>query len=284
MKPSTLLIVLLALATGGCGSMMSRAPQTPSEVEELKRRVLELQKQSTVHELEIERLRRRLEAVEAGGAGAPPRRVAPPPSAPPSASPSRPVNQERPRETYRRPEIDQADLDVEGFGQPVDPPLDPQGAAAPPSVAVRAVPPPGRSVEPTPQPRMATDPVPAAAQALYDEGYTLYHQGRFVDAESAFRRFLQSHGNTDLADNAQYWIGESRYARKDYQAALAAFRETVERYPDGNKVPDALIKAGQCFEALGDTDAAAETYREVVRRFPRSAASVAAAEYLEDLR
>lgn len=282
MRGTTLVLVILALAGTGCGSsaLMPRGAQSSPEVEELKRRVVELQKQSTVHELEIERLRKRIESLETGSA---PARSQPAARAPSSISPPPPrIRDAEPTETYRRPEIDQSDLDVEGFGQPVEPPLDPDAEGAPPAVAVRTLPPPGTVAAPDPRPRPPA-PVPAAAQALYDEGYTYYHQDRFVDAESAFRRFLQSYGDTDLADNAQYWIGESRYARKDYRAALAAFRETVERYPDGNKVPDALIKAGQCFEALGDDDAAAATYREVMRRFPSSAASVAAAEYLENL-
>ena len=118
---------------------------------------------------------------------------------------------------------------------------------------------------------------------LYDQGYTLFHQGRFIDAESAFRRFLQEHPDNDHADNAQYWIGEARYARDDARGALAAFRETVDRYPHGNKVPDALLKAGQCLEKLGDREGARATYREVTRRFPESAASAAAEDRLAGL-
>jgi tol-pal system protein YbgF len=113
---------------------------------------------------------------------------------------------------------------------------------------------------------------------LYDRGYSLYHQGHFVDAESSFQRFLQANTGSELADNAQYWIGECRYARSDLRGALAAFRETVERYPKGNKVPDALLKAGQSLEGLGDVEGARVTYREVVRRFPGTAAAAVAEE------
>ena len=62
-----------------------------------------------------------------------------------------------------------------------------------------------------------------ASQALYDRGYTLYHQGHFVDAETSFQRFLQGNPDSELADNAQYWLGESYYARRDYQNAMTAF-------------------------------------------------------------
>ena len=117
-----------------------------------------------------------------------------------------------------------------------------------------------------------------AAQALYDRGYTLFNQGHFVEAESSFQRFLQTNADSELADNAQYWIGECRYSRNDMRGALAAFREVVERFPQGNKVPDAMLKAGQCLEATGDIEGARVTYREVTRRFPGTAAATVAEE------
>ena len=72
-----------------------------------------------------------------------------------------------------------------------------------------------------------------------------------MDAEASFQRFLQANPKSELADNAQYWIGECRYSRNDLKGALAAFREVVERFPKGNKVPDAMLKAGQCLEGMG---------------------------------
>jgi tol-pal system protein YbgF len=126
-------------------------------------------------------------------------------------------------------------------------------------------------------------PLDPRAQALYDRGYTLYHQGDYVDAETSFRRFLEGHGSSDLSDNAQYWIGECRLARDDLRGALAAFRETVNRYPDGNKVPDALLKTGDVLEKLGDEEGARESYREIQRRFPDSAAAIVASERLGGL-
>ncbi|HSL81298.1 MAG TPA: tol-pal system protein YbgF, partial [Thermoanaerobaculia bacterium] len=125
--------------------------------------------------------------------------------------------------------------------------------------------------------------VTAEAQALYDRGYTLYHQGRYVDAESSFQRFIQAYPSTELTDNAQYWIGESRLARGDVSGALAAFRETVERHPEGNKVPDALLKVGEAMASLGDVEGAREAYQEVIRRFAGTTAAAVARDRLQGL-
>jgi tol-pal system protein YbgF len=122
--------------------------------------------------------------------------------------------------------------------------------------------------------------VPPDGQSIYDQGYTLYHQGRYVDAESSFQRFLQAYGSTELGDNAQFWIGESRFARQDYHGALAAFQEVVDRFRAGNKVGDALLKTGDCLARLGDGAAAAQRYRQVTERFPGSAAAAMAEERL----
>ena len=99
-----------------------------------------------------------------------------------------------------------------------------------------------------------------------------------MDAETSFQRFLQANPKSDLADNAQYWIGECRYSRNDVKGALAAFRQVVEKYPKGNKVADAMLKTGQCLEAMGDVEGARVTYREVNRRFSGSAAAAVAEE------
>ena len=138
--------------------------------------------------------------------------------------------------------------------------------------------PPSAESRPRAAPPRPAAPVSEAAQAIYDRGYTLYHQGRYVDAEAGFRRFLQGYPATSLSDNAQYWIGESRFARADFEGALAAFREVVQRYPGGNKVADSLLKAADCLRQLGDAEGARATYDELIRRFPGSAAAAMAEE------
>ena len=97
---------------------------------------------------------------------------------------------------------------------------------------------------------------------------------------AAFQGFLQRHAATDLADNAQFWIGEARLRRGDVNGALAAFRETVDRFPHGNKVPDALFRTGDCLEKLGDLDGARGAWRSTIERFPNSAAAALSEERL----
>jgi len=274
-----------ALAVATLLAACSSTPLAPSrdleaEVRELRQRVAELQRQAAVDQIALAELRRKVEALEAGGRP----RAAARPAAPPAESvepvPRRaeaePIREERrPPEPLPEPlgaDVEESDLEAPPAIERSRPP--PGSAAGTPSTGA---PPPDEA------PSIGGAPIGPAGQALYDRGYTLYHQGRYLDAEASFQRFLQAHGDSDLADNAQYWIGEARFARGDLRGALAAFRETVARFPEGNKVPDALLKAGQSLEQLGDREAARASYREVRDRFPGSAAAVVAEERLAQI-
>lgn len=272
--PAAAFALALLAGCSGSGVMGARtSDRPPADVQELRARVLELQRQAAVTEVELERLRRKVAELESrfgGGSAARPAEAArsPAPTAPSrSSAPSPPAP--------RAPVLEVEDLSGEEASR-----RGPTPSSAPPrAVEERA---PSGSV-PAPQGSAAASAITPEAQALYDRGYTLYHQGRYVDAESSFQRFIQSHPATELADNAQYWIGESRLARGDVAGALAAFRETVQRFPEGNKVPDALLKVGEAMASLGDVEGAREAYQEVVRRYAGSTAAAVAQDRLRSL-
>jgi tol-pal system protein YbgF len=264
---SSLVSCTLVLLLAGCASapLPRRDGGVSEDVQELKARVLELQRKAAVSEVELTRLRKKVAELEARLGLAPRGTSSSGAPAPPAADP-RPGTIETVPPPPPTAILEEVDLEDE-------PP--PREVVTAPTAPPRT---PPAAVEAPPEPSSA--PISTAAQALYDRGYTLYHQGQYRDAEATFQRFLSSFGDTDLGDNALYWIGEARLAGGDTRGALAAFRETVERYPAGNKVPDALLKAGQALEDLGDREGSRETYRELIRQFPGSAAAAVAQERL----
>jgi tol-pal system protein YbgF len=266
---------------GACSSFGGSQPDpaVQSDLEQMKRRILDLQQKAAMTEVEMERLRQQVARLEAR---------------PQLEEPVVEV------EVVERPAVEPswqgANSQQEGLLEESDLPLGQESVVVQQPTADRAEITPsttedtadGSILAPGSLDRssgsIADEPVVPAAQALYDRGYTLYHQGRYLDAESSFQRFLQAYPRTDLSDNAQFWIGESRYARGDISGALSAFRETLQQYPAGNKIPDALVKEGDCLAGMGDRDGARQSYEEVVRRFPGSAAAVMASERIDDLR
>lgn len=115
----------------------------------------------------------------------------------------------------------------------------------------------------------------------YEDALAALNAGRVEEAERLLTNFAESSPDSDLADNAWFWLGESRAVRGDAAGAIEAYQTAIDRYPEGNKIPDALLKLGVALEATGQRGAARETWAELVRRFPATAAADAAALRLE---
>ncbi|MBT4482990.1 MAG: tetratricopeptide repeat protein, partial [Candidatus Latescibacteria bacterium] len=111
---------------------------------------------------------------------------------------------------------------------------------------------------------------PGAASAFKPGGFDVnasykgardeYYSRRYESAISGFTELLTVAPNNDLADNAQYWIGECYYAIGNFEKALDAF-EKVFNFPDSNKLSDAQIKLGLTYLKLGNTNNALEEFR-----------------------
>jgi tol-pal system protein YbgF len=119
------------------------------------------------------------------------------------------------------------------------------------------------------------------AASEYRAAVELVKAGKQDEAVAALRAFIVKHPRHDYADNAQYWLGEAFYARKDYARALTEFRAVIEVYPRGNKVPDGLLKVGYCYLAMGQVEKARAVLEQVVNLYPRSEPAALAAKRLE---
>ena len=161
-------------------------------------------------------------------------------------------------------------------------------AAAAPAVAsmppgqVGAVP-PVNSVNPTADgvrsmPPAAVDPV--AEQRAYDQGLEHFRSGRFAEAVTAFQIFNRTFARSTLVPSAQYWIGNSLYATRDFRGAIAAQRQLIAQYPDSAKASDALLNIASAQSELGDLQAARITLQEVASKYPASEAGVKAKQRL----
>jgi tol-pal system protein YbgF len=133
-------------------------------------------------------------------------------------------------------------------------------------------------------------PAPPAAMTtmagpdLYQQAYTDYTQGRYPLAISGFKELLAADPGSDLADNAQYWIGECLLAQRQYREALEAFDAVLSLYPDSNKLPEATYKKAVALEALGSRADAERELESVIQNYPRTPAARAAEGMLRTMR
>jgi tol-pal system protein YbgF len=114
---------------------------------------------------------------------------------------------------------------------------------------------------------------PTAAQtpaALYASAKQRFDQGAYEDARQLFQALLEQHPKSEIADNAQFWIGEIYYHEKWYEKAILAYQKVIENYPKGNKVRSAFLKQGMAFSNLGDGANARLILKELVRKYPKS--------------
>jgi tol-pal system protein YbgF len=123
----------------------------------------------------------------------------------------------------------------------------------------------------------------AAGQGAYAQAFEALKSGNYGAAIAGFRLYLANNPTGELADNAQYWLGETYYVTRDYDNAAMAFRAVGERWPNSRKAPDALLKLGFTQYELKQYAEVRVTLTQVTKRFPDSEAAKLAAERLKRL-
>ncbi len=119
------------------------------------------------------------------------------------------------------------------------------------------------------------------ADRLYNTAYLDFTRGEYQVALTGFRRFLKLFPSSEMADNAQYWIGECFYSLNQLDSAEMEFKRVIIEYPEGNKVPDAIYKLGVLYEMQGKSNAARRQFKEVIEKYPKSPAAKLAEERLK---
>lgn len=118
-------------------------------------------------------------------------------------------------------------------------------------------------------------------QQAYNAAFELIQARRYDEASDAFREFLSTHAASPLVDNAQYWLAETYYVRRQFAEALPEFQKVIESYPQSAKLPDALLKVGYCNHELQQFDAAREALEQVTRMYPDTTAARLATQRLQ---
>ena len=119
---------------------------------------------------------------------------------------------------------------------------------------------------------------------LYREAYETFQKGDLEGAQRKFEAFLKQYPNTELSDNAQFWIGETYYLKKDFEKAILEYEKAILKYPEGDKIPAALFKQALAFLELGDKMNAINLLKRVIERYPHSDQAEIARKRLEGIK
>ncbi len=140
--------------------------------------------------------------------------------------------------------------------------------------------------KPSPRPAATKLPLPAPAapdpaelarkeaeKNAYTAAWLALKGGRFEEATQGFTALLRDYPDGEYADQAWYWLGESRAARKEMKQAARAFRTVVKQYPKSVKRPAALLRLGDIAREAGKIDRARKRYAQLLKEYPDSPAA-----------
>ena len=108
----------------------------------------------------------------------------------------------------------------------------------------------------------------------YEFATSFLKVGDYPTAERAFREFVLSNPENELAGNAQYWYAETFRIRQLYTDAASAYLEGYQKYPKGEKAPINLLKLGVSMVQIGEKDQGCKMINGVEKQYPQANQSV----------
>ncbi|RMG49117.1 MAG: outer membrane protein assembly factor BamD [Acidobacteria bacterium] len=131
------------------------------------------------------------------------------------------------------------------------------------------------------EPPAAEAPAGGSPTDLFNGAYADYSRGKFELALAGFEAALRADPSGPLADDAQYWIGETLYAMGRYREAADAFDAVITRYPEEDKLPAAHLKKGLALFEARETAAGVGELQYVIETWPDSDEARIAREYFK---
>ena len=157
-------------------------------------------------------------------------------------------------------------------------PVDPN--APPPAPGTTA---PTDGALPAPSPVAPAGGTGLTPRRLYDTAYADYTAGQWSLAVQGFETYLKTYPKSDLADDAQYYVGESLSGDSKFREAVAAYERVIRDYPQSDILPEAWYKVGNTYERLAQPDRARTAYETAVKLFPETDAGRLSKQRLDGL-
>jgi tol-pal system protein YbgF len=114
---------------------------------------------------------------------------------------------------------------------------------------------------------VSSGPAPSA-DTLYSNGLRDITSGKYDLARSEFQDYLRFYANTDLAGNAQFYLGEIAYSQKNYDLAISEYDKVMTGYPRSFKVAPARLKKALANIELNQKATGVRELREIVKKYP----------------
>lgn len=109
---------------------------------------------------------------------------------------------------------------------------------------------------------------PAAESQAYEAALNHFKAGRYKEASWGFSAFVQKYPDSDLAPNAQFWLGNAFYAQRDCRKAIEVQSILTSKWPTSSKAADAYVAIAACQQEMGNPAAAKRSLEAVIAKYP----------------
>ncbi|MFY3453379.1 tol-pal system protein YbgF [Achromobacter xylosoxidans] len=110
-------------------------------------------------------------------------------------------------------------------------------------------------------------------QAAYEGAIDLLRKGQYMEASESLAAFTALYPASQLAPSAQFYLGSSRYALKDFKGAIEQLNAMVQKAPDNARAPDALLVIAGSQIEMNNRAGAKTTLQRIVRDYPTTPAA-----------
>ena len=116
---------------------------------------------------------------------------------------------------------------------------------------------------------------------MYENAYNDFLLSKYEVAIVGFKSFLKQYKDHDLAEQAQYYIGESLYSQEKYSEAYEEYKKVEEEYSKSKLVPAARLKMALCLELLNRKNDAVIILQTILTDYPKTAEAFTAKEKIK---
>jgi tol-pal system protein YbgF len=125
-----------------------------------------------------------------------------------------------------------------------------------------------------------TGTIQPGEKAAYDEALAAFQAGQLKKADAGFTGFVRKYNASPYLPLALYWLGNTKYALKEYPGAITQLQTLIKTYPKHPRIPAAMLTLGNCQLESGNKTAARKTYGDLIAAYPDSEVAAEARQML----
>jgi tol-pal system protein YbgF len=125
-----------------------------------------------------------------------------------------------------------------------------------------------------------TGTIQPGERAAYDDALAAFQAGQLKKADAGFTGFVRKYNASPYLPLALYWLGNTKYALKEYPGAITQLQALIKAYPKHPRIPAAMLTLGNCQLESGNKSAARKTYGDLIAAYPDTEVAIEARQML----